>query len=367
MRGYSEHAFQMAFGRSSFRLTGLVSDTGQCVDLIDIGKWNHLGGPDFLDARVIIDGNVFHGALELHRNPIEWYQHGHHLDVAYNCVVLHASPMPSKKAIFRSDGSRIPHVDIGRVMPSWLPSASMTAGKLACQKVLPSNLDALRSQLELASSSYFEELTGRHLALLRPSGDMGLETMRVMFVRACSVLGAPANREAMAEAAAAIWDSHTVPNSANGLAMRLKGLPWRQNSGRPASRPGRRLEQAHEIHRLMRGADHLKVLQGDARNLMGHLFRPVSGSPTGAVIFTTVLLPALWAHATLLGHHQRASAIRSEWDASTLAASPEASLSFGQIMPLLDARYRKSVTWLHRNMCTTNKCSSCHVGKRMMS
>lgn len=366
LAGYSEHSFQRAWNKSLLRLTGLRSDTGQCVDLLDVGRWNHHGGPDFLDAQIVLDGHLFRGAIELHRNPAEWYRHGHHLDAAYNCVVLHAAPMPSKRAIIRSDGTRVPHVDISRVMPTWLPAASMSNTLLACHAFLPSNLDLLDRQLSYASSAYFEELTARLLGLIRSNDNPASETLRALYIRACSVLGAPANRETMEEVAATLWDEGAGQRPDEPLANRFAHLSWRHSGGRPASWPSRRLQQAYDLASVWARSEPSMVLMLKPNVVMQTLFPSLKGTPTGNVIFSTVLLPAMWVHATLIGDHAQAADHRSAWYDIPLRASPEAEVLFGRITSSVDARHHKALTWQHRNVCAAKNCGSCLVGIRML-
>jgi hypothetical protein len=358
MIGYSEHAFQQAWSSASMRLTSLRSDMGQTIDIIDAGSWNHLGGPDFLDAKVLIDGKLFRGGIELHLRPTDWYSHGHHLDSAYNCVVLHASPMPAKRAIVRADGTRIPHIGLERLMPSWLPAESIRGQSLACSNVIQSNFDVLITQLEAASSNYFEELVERHLLLLRSSNDPTIETLRAIFIRSCSVLGAPANRETMTEAATLLWDAPT---------RQLPTMAWRLNSGRPASRPGNRMKQARALQATLQAFPASRLHITTPSELMRQLFGSVAETNTGKVIFTTVLLPALWVHATLQGDLTTATRIRKLWDDSAMPPSPDASKAFGGLVNQVATKYRKALTWQHRNLCTSRNCGSCQVGIRMMN
>ena len=60
------------------------------VEIINVGDYNeHESGPDFTMAKVRIDGLVWVGSIELHVKSSDWYRHKHHLDKAYNNVILH--------------------------------------------------------------------------------------------------------------------------------------------------------------------------------------------------------------------------------------------------------------------------------------
>jgi hypothetical protein len=366
MIGYSEHAFQQVWSNSALRLTGLHSDMGQTIDIIDNGQWNHLGGPDFLDAHILIDGTLFRGGIELHLKPSEWYAHGHHLDTAYNCVVLHASPMPAKRSIVRSDGTRIPHVNIERILPSWLPLATSRNSALPCISTILSNMDALNAQLQIAGARYFEELAERHISLIRDPNNPSAEILRSIFIRSCSVLGAPANRDSMTEAAIALWDRRLCASGNESISL-FQTAGWRLNSGRPYSRPHIRMTQAYALLDNILQLNPSLLLGTSAKELMWQIIPPTVGAQTTNVIFKTVLLPALWVYATLKGEVNISAQVRLQWDESTLPPSPSASMAFGAIVKSIDKKNHKGLTWQQRNLCLKRECSSCRVGIRMMN
>ncbi|MFC2115117.1 DUF2851 family protein [Bacteroidota bacterium] len=59
------------------------------VELVDPGLRNRDSGPDFFNARVRSGKILWAGNVEIHGKASEWYQHGHHLDPAFNNVILH--------------------------------------------------------------------------------------------------------------------------------------------------------------------------------------------------------------------------------------------------------------------------------------
>lgn len=57
-------------------------------------------GPDFKDAVVALSGaGEVHGDVELHLHSEDWRRHGHHLDHAYDGVVLHVVGGPSRESV----------------------------------------------------------------------------------------------------------------------------------------------------------------------------------------------------------------------------------------------------------------------------
>lgn len=54
-----------------------------------VGNYTQQAGPDFSEAQIYIDNQLWVGSVEIHKKSSEWYEHHHHLDDAYNNVILH--------------------------------------------------------------------------------------------------------------------------------------------------------------------------------------------------------------------------------------------------------------------------------------
>jgi Protein of unknown function (DUF2851) len=61
------------------------------VTVLSPGVWNFDKGPDFLHAAIQIDGVTVKGAVEIHNLTGDWFKHEHHLDPAYDEVILHVA------------------------------------------------------------------------------------------------------------------------------------------------------------------------------------------------------------------------------------------------------------------------------------
>lgn len=68
---------------------GLKTLSGKPLEIVDSGRWNEEGGPDFRMAEVRIAGKPIKGDIEIHLNASDWEGHKHHRNFEYNTVVLH--------------------------------------------------------------------------------------------------------------------------------------------------------------------------------------------------------------------------------------------------------------------------------------
>lgn len=98
---------------------GLKAISGEIVEVIDTGIRNYDSGPDYKDAKIRINGNLFAGAVEIHRSPKDWYSHNHKGDDKYNDVILQA-------VLFRDEDDLIPVVRRVRKIPTVVLSEFLT-------------------------------------------------------------------------------------------------------------------------------------------------------------------------------------------------------------------------------------------------
>lgn len=90
------------FDRQDFTTTG-----GESLRVHKPGAHNLLAGPDFFNAQLEIDSQLWAGNVEIHINSSHWYSHGHEMDPAYDNVILHVV-WEHDAQIFRKDCSAIP-------------------------------------------------------------------------------------------------------------------------------------------------------------------------------------------------------------------------------------------------------------------
>lgn len=87
----------------------LTTTDGLPINVIDPGLHNTHQGPDFFNAKIRIDGQLWVGNVEIHDHATDWFRHHHHTDEAYNNVILHVVGKDDGKAQTQS-GNLIPQM-----------------------------------------------------------------------------------------------------------------------------------------------------------------------------------------------------------------------------------------------------------------
>jgi hypothetical protein len=85
----AERVLQKAWLRRYFSPGTLYLKSGKVLEVLHPGRWNHQEGPDFIGARLRVDGREVNGDVEVHFSPQDWRDHGHANDPAFRSVVLH--------------------------------------------------------------------------------------------------------------------------------------------------------------------------------------------------------------------------------------------------------------------------------------
>jgi hypothetical protein len=72
-----------------FSTSQLKSTNGEIIEIISAGTANPNSGPDFLNAKLVINQQLWAGNVEIHLNSSDWYVHNHENDENYDSVILH--------------------------------------------------------------------------------------------------------------------------------------------------------------------------------------------------------------------------------------------------------------------------------------
>ena len=104
-----EQLMQYIWQHRLWRSEDMVTNDGRHVRVLDQGLLNSDAGPDFFNAKVEIDGQLWVGNVEMHVRASDWKRHGHDHDPAYDSVILHVVDKDDAP-VMRSNGERIPQL-----------------------------------------------------------------------------------------------------------------------------------------------------------------------------------------------------------------------------------------------------------------
>lgn len=159
----------------------LQTTDGEKLEIVHAGFRNQHAGPDFSQARVKIGKTLWAGNVEVHLNESDWYKHRHHLDKAYDNIILHVV-YQADKAVYNHARKKIPCLEVkGKFDSSILLNyrAFIDSKRwIACENMLK-NVQAFSwmSWIDRMVAERLEEKTKRVLAIFEQCGNDWEETL----------------------------------------------------------------------------------------------------------------------------------------------------------------------------------------------
>jgi hypothetical protein len=122
-----------------FDKQALTTCQGEKLTIVSPGTRNEHAGPDFLNAHIVLGNISWHGHIELHTKASSWQAHKHHVDSAYENVILHVV-WHNDQPIHHADNTLLPTLSLqGRVDPQLLQQCEQLIGQqtnIPCAKQL---------------------------------------------------------------------------------------------------------------------------------------------------------------------------------------------------------------------------------------
>lgn len=125
----------------------LYTSSGEKLEVFFPGTQNGDSGPDFNNAKIRLDQIDWVGNAEIHIQSSGWYDHHHHLDGAYENVILHVV-WDEDKQVLRKDGTLIPTLTLkNRVDESLIKKYKNlvhATSAIPCEKLFPEVRDLVK-------------------------------------------------------------------------------------------------------------------------------------------------------------------------------------------------------------------------------
>jgi hypothetical protein len=354
----------------------LTSRCGKSIRIADPGRLNTTDGPDFLDARVIINGIALHGAIELHLKSSGWFAHKHHLDKAYDAVVLHVVLNSDGRKISRSEGSVIPEVAVGEFLHELLKHTETLREDRPICPVDPVFIskEALERQVEKVRSDYFSRKVDDYFAFFDPAAGMEIAWKKALITSFFDGMGIPHNRKTFRKAAVVINQQLFGRNDIwsedhkTAVIKELAALDWKSKSVFHATHPGRVLPAILHVAAQIKEIPFSTILKEPETGLWD---RWMAGAGLATyykprVLKATVFFPALYAASALTAQQKLGEYAYEEWKKYQVLL-PESIRREFAFMPAEALEYAsKQLPMVHqvREWCMNKRCSECEVLKR---
>jgi len=246
---FSEALLQKIWDRRDFSEREACTSDGRRIQILYAGRWNRLGGPDFLGARLRIGESEVTGDVELHLHAADWAAHRHSEDPAYDNVVLHVvlfSPTTAWTA-----GARGKPLPVLALLPLLHRGMEEYAEEEAVEILANRPLDRALEELGALPHESLDRLLTRHAdeRWKQKAGFAGERIRRLGWEGAChhaalEILGYRFNRAPMLAVATefpqAEWRNGQLSTDAIFEARRDR---WSLQGVRPLNHPRLRLRQ----------------------------------------------------------------------------------------------------------------------------
>lgn len=383
---YSEDILQWIWEEQLFEPRLLQTTDGSEIQVLDPGMLNNTDGPDFLNARIRIDGILWGGSVELHLNAKGWKQHGHHHDERYNQVVLHVVAEHKPSTVKRKDGGSIPTLNLLPYLPENLHhfiGNIVNATQLPCTsgKSFISE-EAFQQQIEKAHHEYLEKKSNDFLKFYNPDSIPSKAWKEALILSIFDGFGITHNRIPMVEVGRWLLkhesvSPHKMQNlilgalSFAGFGTEESNLQWNHKGVFPTNHPKLRIPQAVRMA--------TQVLQTPTEFYFDKSVFSIwekwlssaglSGSGKLKVLYGIVFIPAMYTLGSLFAMSSIKHEALDKWRKFKADIPPTFTKPFSNHQHIAPKMYTHKLGIVHqmRTYCEPRRCHECIVLKKVIS
>lgn len=404
-----------------FDIRDLQTRCGKQIHIIHPGMLNHDQGPDFLGAKLKIDGVEWYGHVELHVEGQDWYRHHHETDPRYNSCILHVVHTASRKAPILENGIELPELVIGNRIDAGMYARyhllQLSQDAIPCKNQIK-DIEPIRIQrwLDRLSIERMEEKAGKFQQKLIESVH---DWEQVLWEELAAFLGGTVNQHAFRDLAVRVPAKVMTRESTSSLHLesllfgaagmlpssgdeyidklqtewqflreKYQAKPFQEQIRflrmRPQAFPTLRLSQIatlwHEIGSLIfllesDGIDRFWKMDLPASTYWNTRYRfgeetTASGKKLGqsqkAVLIVNVLLPMGWLYQIAHGRENP-----FDWMEKNLMMLPAEKNKHTRVFTDLGlantrALQSQAMIQLHKQYCLQRRCLDCHLGQHLL-
>jgi hypothetical protein len=162
-----ENLLQFIWKLKLFSSKKMLTTNEESIEIISTGIENLNSGPDFFNAKIEINNQVWAGNVEIHLSSSDWYKHNHEIDENYDSVILHVV-WEHDVEIYRKNGEAIATLELKNhlsngVLKNYEQLFSKNSNWINCEKDINSvNSFVMDNWLERL---YFERLEQKSLLI----------------------------------------------------------------------------------------------------------------------------------------------------------------------------------------------------------
>ena len=169
----------------------LQSTEGETIIVLHPGSLNTHAGPDFLEARIVLNNTLWAGNIEVHVKSSDWILHQHQKDENYDRLILHVV-YNNDAGISTSKGSIFSTLELKSYVDESLfdrYKQLMESNRfIPCESIIGSVPSlTIQIQLERMVAERLEEKTGRILELLTLKNNNWQEVFYIQLARAFGI------------------------------------------------------------------------------------------------------------------------------------------------------------------------------------